>query len=369
MNTTSTKKTVLVIDDTPDNVRLLLKLLTEANLKVLVARDGREGLARTEYIQPDLILLDMMMPNMNGFETCQALKEKEKTRHIPIIFMTAIADVASKVKGFELGAVDYITKPFQNAEVLARVNTQLQIHHLQNILRKQAAVLEERNRDLEAFSRMVAHNLKGPLSSLINVLDIVAEEIHANTNSCEKIRWSIQVGWDMNQCIESLLLLARAGGNEVNPNLEPLDMVGIINTIIKQRLEYTIKKKKAVIHIPQELPIAQGNSLWVLEIWSNYLSNALKYGGIPPELTIGADEQTDKMIRFWVKDNGHGLNTEQQSKLFIPFSRLQNHAEGYGLGLSIVRQIVEKLGGQVGIESRAGQGSLFYFTLPAYPLD
>ncbi|EIJ41067.1 signal transduction histidine kinase [Beggiatoa alba B18LD] len=368
MNLTLSKKTILVIDDMPDNVRLLLKLLTEAGFRVLVARDGREGIARTEYIQPDLILLDMMMPEMNGFDTCKILKSQDKTRHIPIVFMTAIADTASKVRGFELGAVDYITKPFHSAEVLARVNAQLQIHQLQNTLRQQTIVLEEKNRDLEAFAQMVAHNLKSPLSSLINVLDMVADEITIQSESYEKIRWSIQVGWDMNQCIEALLLLARVGGETVL-ELEPLDMVSLINTVVHQRLDYSIKKKRAIINMPEELPIAQGYPLWVLEIWSNYLSNALKYGGTPPMLTIGADEQDNKMLRFWVKDNGTGITQEQQQKLFMPFSRLNLQTEGYGLGLSIVRQIVEKLGGQVGIESQLGQGSLFYFTLPAYPIE
>ena len=120
--------------------------------------------------------------------------------------------------------------------------------------------------------------------------------------------------------------------------------------------------------MPDDWPVAVGYASWVEEVWANYISNGLKYGGQPPRLKLGATEQADGMVRFWVQDNGPGLEPDAQAKLFVPFTQLdQIRVAGHGLGLSIVRRIVEKLGGQVGVESKGipGQGCLFFFTLPS----
>jgi two-component system sensor histidine kinase/response regulator len=148
----------------------------------------------------------------------------------------------------------------------------------------------------------------------------------------------------------------------------PLD-IGCIVDEARQRLAHMIAESKAEIILPQDWPLASGYAPWVEEVWANYLSNALKYGGRPPRIELGATEQSDGWVRFWVRDNGPGLTPEQQARLFAPFTRLDRvRAQGHGLGLSIVRRIVEKLGGSVGVESSGvpGQGSVFYFTLPAH---
>ncbi len=166
----------------------------------------------------------------------------------------------------------------------------------------------------------------------------------------------------MNNIINELLLMAELREAEVE--LDPLDMASIVDEAL-ERLAYIIEGGQVQIVLPQVWTVALGHGPWVEEVWINYLSNALKYGGRPPYVELGGEEQADGMVRFWVRDNGPGLGPEETKQLFTLFTRLhQVRAEGHGLGLSIVQRIVEKLGGQVGVESQAGCGSTFFFTLP-----
>ncbi|MDM8558459.1 hybrid sensor histidine kinase/response regulator [Candidatus Parabeggiatoa sp. HSG14] len=368
------QETLLVVDDVPANINVLLEILTTMGFKVLVAQDGKTALQRAEYTQPDLILLDIMMPNMNGFDVCGILKSQEKTQDIPVIFMTALADTEDKVKGFSLGAVDYITKPFQHEEVLARITSHLELRKLQKRLeeeleigKKHAIELEKRNTALNAFTRTVAHELKNPLNGIMGFSEVLLFECSRDSllkeTLVEHLQLIHQSGKQLHDIIEALLLLAR--DQLVKTNTQPLEMSYIINEVLTNRLAYMCRQFQAEITLPESWPTAMGYAPWIGEVWANYLSNGLKYGGQPPYLKLGADIQNDEMIRFWVHDNGPGIDAKAKALLFEPFTRLhKNRAEGHGLGLSIVRQIVEKLGGNVGVESIEGQGSTFYFTLP-----
>ena len=159
-NTVTEQATLLIVDDVPENIRVLYEFLTAHSFKVLVAEDGENALEKAIYANPNLILLNIIMPGMDGFETCYHLKNNEKTKDIPVIFMTALSDTDDKVRGFKMGAVDYVTKPFQQEEILARINTHLTIRRLQKELQHQ-------NAELDAFGHTVAHDLKSPLSSVI----------------------------------------------------------------------------------------------------------------------------------------------------------------------------------------------------------
>lgn len=371
MNAETNKGTILIVDDTPANVSVLFDFLADNGYKVLVAQEGKRAIQKAEYAQPDLILLDVMMPGIDGFETCQLLKTKENTQDIPVIFMTALADTVDKVKGFKLGAADYITKPIQHEEVLARINTQLSFRHLQQQLQTHATELEKRNMELDAFARTVAHDLKNPLNAIIGYTDMLIGECTLGKPPDEEMIETLHLvdraGRKMVNIIEALLLLAGVS-KQVRVEVEVLNMTHIIEQV-RQRLGYMIKEYQAEIHLPQTWPVAMGYAPWVEEVWANYMSNGLKYGGKPPYLELGATQENDhKMIRFWIRDHGHGLTTEAQMQLFTPFTRLhKDSAEGHGLGLSIVQQVVEKLGGKVGVETKLGEGSLFYFTLPVPP--
>jgi signal transduction histidine kinase len=367
MNTENNQGSLLIVDDIPANISVLSKFLAEVGFDVAIAKNGERAIKKAEYANPDLILLDVMMPVMDGFEACRILKSKESTKDIPIIFMTALTDTIDKIKGFDLGAADYITKPFQHEEVMARVKAHIKLRRLQRQLQKHTAELEQRNKQLEAFSHTVAHDLKNPLNTVIGyseeLVEICTEDNLLNAELLAQQKLVAQAGHKMEDIINALLLLAKTV-KSTDIEMQALEMSTIIRQV-KQRLAYALSHCQAEIIPPDVFPTAQGYAPWVEEIWANFISNAIKYGGHPPKLILGADQPDDGMIRFWVQDNGEGLSPEAQAKLFTPFTRLhQERAEGHGLGLSIVQQIAEKLGGQVGVESQVGQGSRFYFTLP-----
>jgi two-component system, sensor histidine kinase and response regulator len=374
---------ILLVDDIHENLQVLFQLLNRQGFEVLIAEDGETGLDIAQDELPDLILLDIMMPDINGFEVCAQLKALEKTRDIPIIFMTALNDISNKITGFNLGAVDYITKPIQHEEALARIRTHLTMQKLKKALQESNKNLLERHQELatkneelkvkndqlDAFSYMVAHDLKNPLNLILGMTDIVLKRHpQLDQESVEDLKSVIGAGQQMFEIIEALLLLARIGQQKISNT--PLDMNEITQQV-EYRLSHLFKQYGGQLQKTTYWPIALGYAPWVAEIWANYLSNALKYGGRPPQITIGATLQDDKKIRFWVRDNGKGLSEDEKSKLFNPFTRLADtiDAEGHGLGLAIVKRIVNKLGGEIGVESRVGEGSLFYFTLQSAELE
>jgi PAS domain S-box-containing protein len=232
------------------------------------------------------------------------------------------------------------------------------------------AELQVRNEELDAFAHTVAHDLKNPAFLIIGYAEVLTRD-YVTLSDGERQRYVkviVQTGYRISTIIDELLLLAELRKSEVKTS--PLDMVHIVADSIS-RLADMIKNAQAEIVWPDASmwPAALGHGPWVEEVWANYLGNALKYGGTPPatpRIELGAALQPDGMVCYWVRDHGRGLTPEEQSSLFTPFTRLdQVRPKGHGLGLSIVRRIVEKLGGQVGLKSQVGEGSTFYFTLPA----
>lgn len=359
MSPTNQQQTILIIDDNTTNLKVAVQhLQTVGNYKILTARHGEDGLKRVQLAQPDLILLDIQMPDIDGFEVCRRLKADPNTKDIPVIFMTAMSEVEATVQGFAVGAVDYITKPFKTEELLARVRTHLAIRSLQTDL-------EDRVAELDAFAHSVAHDLKNPLSRMMLGLDIVAEELTAAGNDSLQpiIKTSVKSSHQMLQIIDSLLLLASVRKQDV-----AADIV-IMEDIVRAahgRLEHMIADYQAKIIWPESWPSALGHNEWLEEVWVNFISNGLKYGGRPPRLELGSTSLNNGFIRFWVRDNGEGLTPEEQGRLFTEFTRLgQKKIDGHGLGLSIVKRILDKLNGRVGVKSQVGKGSIFYFELPA----
>jgi signal transduction histidine kinase len=249
----------------------------------------------------------------------------------------------------------------------AQIAIAIENARLVEALRQHTLQLEESNEELDAFAHTVAHDLQNPLGIVIGFANTLEDEY--TTMSREKLGKYLHMiarnGRIMNNIIDELLLLS--GVRKMQVAMTSIDMAWVVAEA-QQRLTYMIQESSADIILPPNgvWPEATGYAPWVEEVWVNYISNAIKYGGSPPYVELGATEQADGMIRFWVRDNGPGLTTEEQERLFTPFTRLdQYRAKGHGLGLSIVVRIVERLGGQVGVESELGQGSLFSFTLPA----
>jgi PAS domain S-box-containing protein len=230
-------------------------------------------------------------------------------------------------------------------------------------LRGYTLELQARNEDLNAYASTVAHDLKAPLQPIIGFAELLETEYATlpDRDLQEYLHLIAQTGRKMSNIIEELLLLAKVRTEEIT--LSPLAM-GRVAAEAQWRLDYLIDEYQVEITLPDTWPTALGHALWIEEVWVNYLSNGIKYGGQPPRLELGAATQADGMVHFWVRDNGRGLTPEEQARLFTPFTQLsQVRATGHGLGLSIVRRIVEKLGGHVGVESEVGQGSVFSFTL------
>ncbi len=397
---------ILVVDDTPNNLRLLAQLLSEQGYKVRVADDGPRAIESVQANPPDLILLDIIMPGMDGYEVCRQLKAEEATRDIPVIFISALDATQDIVTALTAGGVDHITKPFQPEEVLARVKTHLALRNARRNLQEKtkqlervnaeleheiaerklellarvqaelklqeyARTLEARNAELDAFAHTVAHDLKNPLTGLIGYsqmlelgyADMSAEEIEPCLHS---ITLSAKA---MSEIIDELLLLSSVRRME-QVETRPVNMQSVVEAAYK-RLSAAIAESQAQVKLPDAWPIIVSYGPWITEVWTNYLSNAIKYGGTPPQIELGFDEtdqtgnRTLARVRFWVRDNGNGLTPDEQTNLFAEFSRGQEtRAAGYGLGLSIVRRIVERLNGEVGVESEVGRGSKFWFTLP-----
>ncbi len=232
-------------------------------------------------------------------------------------------------------------------------------------LREYTAELEASNAELDAFAHTVAHDLKSPLGTFVGFSELLlANHDRLSTAELEEeLEYMAQSGWRMTGIIDELLLLASVRRQQ-EVDLTPLETAGLIDDA-SQRLASIIDEYAATIDRPTTWPVAYGYAPWIEEVWVNYLSNAIKYGGEPPIVRVGAQRLDNGYVRFWVEDNGSGLSPAEQTTLFTEFTRLDElKTQGYGLGLSIVRRIVERLGGEVGVESYVGEGSRFYFTLP-----
>ncbi len=244
----------------------------------------------------------------------------------------------------------------------ARLFQELQQRTVQ--LQKQTVQLQAHNEELDAFAHTVAHDLKSPVTSIYGYAtmleetytelseDVLYESVHRIVRGADK----------MHRIIDELLLLAGVRKQEVK--VAALDMGSVVAEAV-QRLTDVIEQSQAEVVLPDAWPVALGYGPWIEEVWTNYISNSIKYGGRPPRVELGAVAQPDGWTRFWVRDNGPGLTAEAQARLFVPFTKLdQVRVEGHGLGLSIVQRILEKLGGKVGVESEIGQGCVFSFFLP-----
>ncbi len=273
--------------------------------------------------------------------------------------VTGVLEVVNKLKGaFDADDLALVETLAASAAIA------LENARLVEAQRQHAEELERRNEELDAFAHTVAHDLKNPLGIMTGFARVLEEG--AGTIADEELHHYIRIiaqnGRKANNIINELLMLASVRKAEVK--LIPLDMGSIIAEV-QGRLAYMIKEYHAEIILPEKWPVALGQDAWVEEVWVNYISNAIKYGGRPPRVELGATPQANGAVCFWVRDNGPGIKPEDQARLFRPFTQFhQVRGQGHGLGLSIVRRIVEKLNGQVGVESQVGQGSLFFFTLP-----
>jgi two-component system sensor histidine kinase/response regulator len=373
-NSQSKSIRILYMEDEVGLARLFQRRLETVGYQVDIARDGQEGLEMYDAEVYDVIVVDYKMPFYNGLEVLGILAQQGPLP--PAVMLTGSGDEQTAVTAMKLGAGDYIVKDMKRGYLKLLPVVIEQVIHRQRLaeakrqaeeaLHQYTRELQARNEELNAFAHTVAHDLQNPLSLIIGFASALNEGYatmaHEEIKMCSSS--IMESSQKMSNIIDELLLLAGVRQQEVNPG--PLNMASLVLGS-QRRLANLIDEYQAEIVVPDDWPVALGYGPWIEEVWTNYLSNALKYGGRPPRVEAGATTQENGQVRFWVRDNGAGLTPEEQARLFTPFTRLdQVRAKGHGLGLSIVRRIIEKLGGEVGVESEgvAGQGSVFSFTLP-----
>ncbi len=371
---------ILIIDDNATNLKVIMGYLMEQGFKLMIARSGEMGLSRAQVAKPSLILLDVMMPGIDGFETCRQLKADDRTKEIPVIFMTALSDVESKVKGFQVGGVDYITKPIQQEEVLARVQTHLRIREQAKRLEIQAEELMALNASKDKFFSIVAHDLKGPFQPLLGSTELLAEMTESLTlQEIKEIGQSLhRSAKNVYHLLESLLTWSRLqqGRMEYEPN--KLNLKQIADQIC-QLLGATSTAKNIILQSNVKPGIFVYADEYMLNtIIRNLTNNALKFTKSGGRVTLSAQPHGDsaEWVEVWVADNGVGMHETDMAKLFkieVHHSTLGTAKEiGTGLGLVMCQEMVQKHGGRIWVESELGRGTTFKFTLPlaeSTPLD
>ena len=347
---------ILVVEDDEAIRSTMCDILEINGYTVYQAADGQEGVEAALARSPDMILADIAMPRMDGLAMIDALHADERTRAIPIIIVSASVELERMREGMDRGAEDFLVKPFTEDQVLRSIKARLE----------KKALLDE----LDAFAHTVAHDLKNPIATMMARATLLRMG-WAEESDAQKLAHlaDIEAGaMRMAAIVDELLLLAGVRRMAVEP--EAVDMAPVVSDALG-RIESMVQASGAQIERPAQWPLACGHGPWVAEIWANYLSNAVKYGGRPPRVRLGAELLPEReCVRFWVEDNGPGIAAEKQAGLFRQFSRLGDmSADGHGLGLSIVRRITEKLGGAAGCQSEPGKGSRFWFELPAVELS
>jgi signal transduction histidine kinase len=357
------KATILIVDDLAANRDIMARMLTRDDYAVRTAEGGADALAQLQVTTdlPDLILLDISMPNMNGFEVCRRVKADPKTAHIPVIFVTALNELGDKVEAFEAGAVDYIIKPYKIEEVLARVNSQM-------TLAQQRREIIQLNETKDQLLHTVSHDLKNPIHVIRGYASLMMEPIPLKMeevidmathiyNSAEKMFTLVTNLLDLTQ-IESGLLL----------DLRPLDLREVIESL-KQAHELPASEKQISLSfdLPEIAVNIDADPMRLEQVFSNLMGNAIKYtpdgGRVRLEVT-----PHDDYVEIAIIDNGLGIPADAIPQLFDKFFRVKSEQhqrqEGTGLGLSITKAITEQHGGEITVDSVLGEGSAFIVRLP-----
>jgi len=366
--------TILIVDDEPNNLKVLHNLLTQHEYVVRAARSGASAIESAQVDPPDLILLDIKMPKMDGYEVCQRLKGDSRTQDIPIIFISALNQVDDIVSAFSVGGVDYITKPFQFEEVIARVQTHLTIIRQQQKLRWQSEQLEkmvERDRQRfeqitsmrEKFVRGAAHDLKNPLTLVGGYANMMLrmDVVRQNPDLKEMASEIEGAGADMLEMIGNMLDVLRFQ-NSVILDTGRIDLNIIVENVVSSYQTLASAKDTKLEFQTQfsEVPINADSKL-IQRVVENLVSNAIKYSPNGSHIVVVADNQDGKAV-LTVEDNGYGIPEYDLPQLFDPFYRsdsTSDKAEGTGLGLSVTKEIVEQHGGRIMVESREGKGTIF----------
>ncbi|MDY6940154.1 MAG: response regulator [Cyanobacteriota bacterium] len=368
----SQKPQILIVDDTPTNIQVLSDFLIESGFEVLVAKNGERALKKLEKAEPDIILLDIMMTGMNGFETCIKLKNWEKTKEIPVIFMTALSDVVDKVKGLSLGAVDYITKPFQQEEVLARINVQLRLRNLTGQLQQAKQEAEAANQAKSEFLTNMSHDLRTPLNGILGLSQMLVSSPNLTLEERDNLNIIYQSGSHLLTLINDILDISKIEAGKMELDRTDFILGEFLDRVVEM-CQFRTKEKGLCFHYQSNISLEFGvraDEKRLRQILINLLGNAIKFtetGSITFQVRdLGSISSSHHKIRFQIEDTGIGIAPKEIDKVFLPFEQAKNtryNGEGTGLGLAISQKLIQMMGSTLHVNSQPGKGSIFWMDL------
>lgn len=369
------KADILIVDDTPANLDLLSNILKENEYKVRALPDGQLAITSAKMKAPDLILLDITMPGLNGFEVCQKLKEDDSLKDIPILFISALTDTDKKVEAFKNGGVDYITKPFQVEEILARVSTHLKI---KNLILQQKSHLNELNENYkklqelenlkDSLVHMIIHDLRSPLFGISAYLELLLgdKSIIDHEENFKFVSMAFQSAKILANMINNLLDVNKLEQNKLKVNKEKCNLKDLVISSYKQLEPLFLQKNLKFISTSNDIDVYCDSNL-LSRVIINLITNAIKFS--PPNETIETSCNTiHDRIHFEIADKGPGISKENSDKIFNKFFQVDDGSKkdipSTGLGLTFCKLVIEAHNGEIGIDSELEKGSKFWFNIP-----
>ena len=360
---------ILIVDDVVSNVLLLKILLTNEKFQVCTANNGRMCIEMAKKEHPDLILLDVMMPDINGFDTAVVLKKDEETKDIPIIFLTALNTPQDLVHGFQVGANDFLTKPFNKEELVMRVTQQISLVAAKRIIEKQNAELKATLSNRDKMYSVIAHDLRSPMASIRMVLNLVVQSASAETVGPELYMLLDQANREseeVHDLLDNLLKWTKSQTGRLNVVLQDLDLNDVVPGVVEifdviaQTKHITLELKKT----DAPLKVTADNDM-LKTVLRNFMSNAVKFSPDNSTIQIIMANEGD-FARVSVKDQGVGIAADRLGSIFHKGETTYGTGgeEGSGLGLQLCQDFARKNGGDCYVESVEGEGSTFSFTVP-----
>jgi signal transduction histidine kinase len=369
MTQTDEKKKILIVDDIPSNIQILAEAMRD-DYQIIFATKGEEALKIAMADQPpDLILLDIMLPDIDGYTVCRHLKNESTTRDIPIIFITAKSEETDETKGFEFGGVDYIIKPFSIPIVKARVQTHIELKRKRDMLKEMADRLEQLNQTKNKFLGIAAHDLRSPLGSVRGFSRLLIEELSDQVSSDQQEFLEIiyQQSNHMLALVDDLLDVAVIESGKLDLRIQKENLIEIIEKRIRLFQHKLNKKHIEVSKHFDNIPEISFDRIRISQVMDNLLSNSIKFSPENAKIIVNV-YKIDNRIRVDVIDEGPGIPLEHQPHIFGAFQKFRKkHAESEkstGLGLSIVKRIVEAHDGSIRVLSEHTKGTTMSFTLP-----
>jgi signal transduction histidine kinase len=368
-NPTPSNASVLVVDDTPANLQMLTDMLRARGHRARPVPNGRLALQAAKADPPDLILLDINMPGMDGYSVCEELKKDPSLKAIPVIFISAYGETIDKVRAFTVGGVDYITKPFQVEEVEARVAAHLELRARERVLEETMARQRELEYMRDSMVHMIVHDLRAPLTAVFNYLDLVREQEvgFISPESLQNMDLAMKATRWMVQMVNVLLDASKFESGQMVLNPEECDVVEVLSDAIDAIRSLAEERN---IHFAHEALRATLDPTLLSRVLQNLLSNAIKLTPPGGDVRISL-RKMGPFLRVSVTDHGPGIATEHHPKIFEKFAQLDTNVRqsiaSSGLGLYFCKMAVEAHGGQIGVDSELGRGSTFWFTLPLTP--